>query len=181
MRLVITLALLACAHHAQAQTIYKCTSASGAVTMQQTPCDRASVSSATIQAARPAPPAAARPDARVPGQQTAAEPRKHWIVWSGEPRSDMMKANANLESIQLLGQTCELALRTRGENLSDCQKFLAQLAPGGDFGRIGDKVQEILRDGSAAQQVPRSEFVRSQQLARDVGRIKEFVLVALRQ
>ena len=181
MKTPIAIAMLLIAHQAHAQTVYKCTSASGSVTMQQTPCDRSSVSSSTIQSARPAAPPAARPDARASVPQPAAEPRRHWIVWTGEPRADMVKANANLQSIQVLGQSCELLLRTRSDNLADCQKFLGHLAPGGDFGRIGDKVQEILRDPPSAQQVPRGEFVRSQELVRDVGRMKEFVMAALRQ
>jgi hypothetical protein len=39
MRLLITLALLACAHQAEAQTVYKCKDAKGQTSFQHQPCD----------------------------------------------------------------------------------------------------------------------------------------------
>jgi hypothetical protein len=171
---------------AQAQPIYKCTAPGGAVTMQQSPCSADSASSTTLMNSRPAP-ATARPAAgRAPAGEVAATastppPRRHWIVWTNNPRQDAVMATANLDVIRVLGQTCEARLRYRSKDLDECQQFLQHLAPGGDFGRIGDKINDLMRDPSQAQQVNRSDLRRAQLLAEDIGRIKEFVLAALNQ
>lgn len=173
MKLLTVAALLFASASTPAQTVFKCTATGGQVTMQQTPCASSSTGSAKVySSSSPAP---------APGNSVAAAPapRRQWIVWAGDPRQDAAKAVANLDAIRMLGQGCEARLRGRNTDLADCMSFLEQLAPGGDFGRIGDKLKELVADRSTAQQVGEAEFRRALRITEDVVRTKDFVLAAL--
>jgi hypothetical protein len=102
-------------------------------------------------------------------------------VWTNDPGRDAALAVANLDSIRLLGQSCEAMLRVRSDNLRDCSSFLQQMAPGGDFPRVGDKVNELVRDPGLARQAGMGNLRRAQALAQDITRIRDFVTVAMRQ
>lgn len=169
---------------AHAQPVYKCTSKSGAVTMQQTPCDVQSATGQIIQQARPTlrdagdRPAGPALDAQ-PDQ--AAPPRRHWIVWTGNPRQDADMAAANLDAIQLLGQRCDMQLQAAQPKLADCQAFLQQTGPGGDLGRIQVRLAELASDRVAGGQVNRYALQRARSAAATIARHREYVQVALRQ
>lgn len=161
-----------------AQPIYRCTDAAGRVTMQQSPCAAASTGE-IIGSSRAAP--TARAPARSEQQSADHEPRRHWIVWTGDPRLDVAKAIANLDAIRLLGSRCDIELRIRSGDSTDCRRFLQQLAPGGDFPLIGEKLQDIIHDRSAAQQVDAYDWRRVERITREIAERKEFVLAALKQ
>lgn len=168
------LLVVACAA-ADAQTVFKCTAPGGQVTMQQTPCASTSTGSAKVYSGA----SGSRPNSVSAGSGLpSAGPRRQWIVWTGNPARDAALAVANLEAIRMLGEGCEERLRLRSTVLDDCSSFLEQFAPGGDFGRIGDKLKDLAADRSTAQQVEPTDFRRAAMLSGSIERLRDFVQVA---
>lgn len=171
------LLVAACSASAQAQTVFKCTSAGGQVTMQQTPCAGGTTGTGKVYSSASG--SRASPVGATGGGLSAPGPRRQWIVWTGDPRRDAQLAVANLDAIRMLGQGCEERLRNRSTALDDCGRFLEQLGPSGDFGRITDKLKDLAADRSTAQQVAGFDFRRAAAISDDISRLRDFFQVAV--
>ena len=88
----------------------------------------------------------------------------------GHPQTDATRVNANLHAIRTLGGQCEDQLRQgRGDPRhasAFCQRFLARLAPTGDYNRIIEKAQLLAGDPGPGR-APMADDMRPAQRIND--------------
>ena len=145
--------------------VHRCTMPDGKVVYSDTACTTSAKDAKTL----------VKPPERSAPLAIASTAR---IEFSGNPRTDYIKAGAILDSIRLLGRDCEWALKVDKKQMPKCAEFMTRLGPNGEFVQVTAHVSQLNKEGANAEQNT-SELRRILSHMEDIVRYKEFALASL--